>query len=218
MPFRRNSCCCVFAQVFLVILPFCMVAVVSAIALSPCTGRSQAAAGRPEPTPPPTPPPTPAPTPKPSPTPKLSKTTPSPSPTPITKPQPVLLAPEPSKKFPKIVTKLIIDDLSKGRGASAQPGSKLKVQYSAWLYDPTQPFGRGPQFESTQGKEPYSFILQNKEAPHIKGWEDGLVDLKVGGRRRLIVPADLAYGPTGAGQVIPPNATLIFEVELIEIE
>ncbi|MBL7688544.1 MAG: FKBP-type peptidyl-prolyl cis-trans isomerase [Bdellovibrionaceae bacterium] len=128
------------------------------------------------------------------------------------------MAPEPSKKFPKIVTKLIVDDLLKGRGRAAKPGSKLKLQYSAWLYDPTQPLGRGPQFESTQGKEPYSFVLQNKEAPHIKGWEEGLVDLKVGGRRRLIIPADLAYGPNGAGQVIPPNATLIFEVELIEIE
>lgn len=125
---------------------------------------------------------------------------------------------EAPKKFPKVVTKLLVDDLQKGRGRPAKPGSKIKVHYSAWLYDPTQPLGRGPQFESTRGKTPYSFVLQGKDAQHIRGWDEGLVDLKPGGKRRLIIPAELGYGASGAGQIIPPNATLLFEVELLDVE
>ena len=125
--------------------------------------------------------------------------------------------PEPSKKFPKQVTKLIVDDLQPGRGRSSKPGAQLAVQYVSWLYDPSQPLGRGPQFESTHGKQPYRFVLQSKETPHIRGWEEGLVDMKLGGKRRLIIPADLGYGTLGAGQVIPPGATLMYEIELIEI-
>jgi FKBP-type peptidyl-prolyl cis-trans isomerase FkpA len=125
---------------------------------------------------------------------------------------------EPSKKFPKIVTKLMIDDLQSGRGRQAKPGAKLVVHFTSWLYDPTQPLGRGPQFETTIGKTPYKFTLQNPEAIHIKGWEDGIVDMKTGGRRRLIIPPELGYGSNGAGQVIPPGATLLYEVELIDVE
>lgn len=112
----------------------------------------------------------------------------------------------------------MIDDLQNGRGRQAKPGAKLVVHFTSWLYDPTQPLGRGPQFETTQGKTPYKFTLQNPEAPHIKGWEDGIVDMKTGGRRRLIIPPELGYGTNGAGQVIPPGATLLYEIELIDVE
>jgi FKBP-type peptidyl-prolyl cis-trans isomerase FkpA len=125
---------------------------------------------------------------------------------------------EPSKKFPKIVTKLMIDDLQNGRGRQAKPGAKLVVHFTSWLYDPTQPLGRGPQFETTIGKTPYKFTLQNSDALHIKGWEDGIAEMKTGGRRRLIIPPELGYGANGAGQVIPPGATLLYEIELIDVE
>lgn len=126
--------------------------------------------------------------------------------------------PEPSKKFPKVVSKLMVEDLQNGRGRTAKPSSKLVVHFTSWLYDPTQPLGRGPQFESTQGKSPYKFQLQNPETPHIKGWEQGLVDMRVGGRRRLIIPPDMGYGENGAGQTIPPGATLLYEIELVDVE
>lgn len=173
------------------------------------------------------------PTPKPKPTAKPTatppKVVPKASPTPAMRPAvpvaPVAIAAsatpykaEGSKKFPKTVSKLLIDDLQAGRGRPAKAGSKLVVHFTSWLYDPTQPLGRGPQFESTQGKPPYHFTLQSAEAPHIKGWEVGILEMKAGGRRRLIIPPDYAYGPNGAGQVIPPNATLLYEVELIDIE
>jgi FKBP-type peptidyl-prolyl cis-trans isomerase FkpA len=112
----------------------------------------------------------------------------------------------------------MIDDLQVGRGRSAKPKSRLVVHFSSWLYDPTQPLGRGPQFESTLGKTPYSFQLQNAESPHIRGWEEGLVDMKAGGKRRLIIPPELGYGDRGAGQTIPPGATLLYEIELLDID
>jgi FKBP-type peptidyl-prolyl cis-trans isomerase FkpA len=155
---------------------------------------------------------------KPTPTPALVKATPKPGSKVPVKPTPVPALLEVSRKFPKVVTKLMIDDLSPGRGRMTKPGSKLVVHFQSWLYDPTQPLGRGPQFESTQGKAPYKFTLQNAEAPHIKGWEEGLIDMKVGGKRRLIIPPDLAYGANGAGQVIPPGATLLYEIELVDVE
>ena len=112
----------------------------------------------------------------------------------------------------------MVDDLQNGRGRATKPGSKIVIHFQSWLYDPTQPLGRGPQFESTQGKAPYKFTLQSPETPHIKGWEDGLVEMKVGGKRRLIIPPELAYGANGAGQVIPPGATLLYEVDLVDVE
>lgn len=139
-----------------------------------------------------------------------------PSPKPKATPTPVAF--EPSKKFPKVVTKLMVDDLQKGRGRSSKPGSKMVLHFQSWLYDPTQPLGRGPQFESTQGKAPYKFTLQGGDSPHIKGWEEGLVEMKVGGKRRLIIPPDMGYGANGAGQVIPPGATLLYEIDLVDVE
>lgn len=147
-----------------------------------------------------------------------AKPSPKPGAKTVTKPTPVPTSLELSRKFPKVVTKLMIDDLNGGRGRMTKAGSKLVVHFQSWLYDPTQPLGRGPQFESTLGKAPYKFTLQNPEAPHIKGWEEGLLDMKVGGKRRLIIPAELAYGANGAGQVIPPGATLLYEIELVDVE
>lgn len=151
-----------------------------------------------------------------TPAPTASAPTQKPSPKPKTTPTPSAF--EPSKKFPKVVTKLMIDDLQKGRGRSSKPGSKMVLHFQSWLYDPTQPLGRGPQFESTIGKAPYKFTLQGGDSPHIRGWEEGLVEMKVGGKRRLIIPPDMAYGANGAGQVVPPGATLLYEIDLVDVE
>lgn len=134
------------------------------------------------------------------------------------KPTPVPTTLETSRKFPKIVTKLMMDDLQNGRGRPTKAGSEIVIHYQSWLYDPTQPLGRGPQFESTIGKAPYKFTLANAETPHIRGWEEGLLEMKTGGKRRLIIPADFGYGANGAGQVVPAGATLLYEIDLIDIE
>ncbi len=169
--------------------------------VQPATATPDAAKATPKPT-------IPAVKPSPKPSPKPGAAKPTPAPTSL----------ETSRKFPKVVSKLMMDDLQNGRGRASKAGSQLVVHYQSWLYDPTQPLGRGPQFESTVGKAPYKFILQNPDSPHIKGWEDGLVEMKVGGKRRLIIPPDLGYGANGAGQVVPPGATLLYEIELVDVE
>ncbi len=151
--------------------------------------------------------------------PKLPLAKPFPaSKTAVAKPTPVPTSLETSRKFPKVVTKLMVDDLQNGRGRASKPGARLAVHFQSWLYDPTQPLGRGPQFESTHGKAPYKFTLQNPDTPHIRGWEEGLLEMKPGGKRRLIIPPELAYGANGAGQVVPPGATLLYEIELVDVE
>ncbi len=107
-------------------------------------------------------------------------------------------------------------DLRVGTGADATTGKTVTVHYTGWLYDTAQPDQKGRQFESRQGAESFSFPLGAGQV--IAGWDRGVAGMKVGGLRRLVIPPDLAYGPTGAGNgVIPPNATLIFEVELLNV-
>jgi FKBP-type peptidyl-prolyl cis-trans isomerase len=95
-------------------------------------------------------------------------------------------------------------DATVGAGAAAHAGQTVSVHYSGWLTD-------GTLFDTSLNGSPYSFVLGGGTV--IKGWDEGLVGMRVGGRRRLIIPPSLAYGSTGAG-AIPPNATLIFDVEL----
>lgn len=121
----------------------------------------------------------------------------------------------PSAELPKEVKKLIVQDIIQGTGKTAAKGKTIKVNYTGWLYDPSASMGRGKQFDSSVGKEPFSFKLGAGDV--IKGWDEGFADMKVGGKRKLIVPSELGYGDRGAGNVIPPNATLMFEVELIDV-
>ena len=100
-------------------------------------------------------------------------------------------------------------ELADGAGEAAQAGNNVSVHYPGWLTD-------GTKFDSSVDRnQPFQFPLGAGRV--IAGWDEGVCGMKVGGKRKLTIPSDLGYGPTGAGGVIPPNATLVFEVELLEI-
>ena len=104
---------------------------------------------------------------------------------------------------------LIIDDLVVGDGAAASAGQKVTVHYTGWLTN-------GTKFDSSKDRnDPFDFPLGAGRV--IKGWDEGVAGMKVGGKRKLTTPPALGYGPRGAGGVIPPNATLVFEVELLGV-
>lgn len=114
------------------------------------------------------------------------------------------------------VTELIKVDEAIGTGAPIAAGQTAIVHYTGWLYSPDAPENKGRKFDSSRDRgEPFDFVVGAGRV--IQGWDDGVVGMKVGGRRRLIIPPDLGYGPNGAGGVIPPNAVLLFEVELLGI-
>ena len=104
---------------------------------------------------------------------------------------------------------LKITDLEVGDGAEAGSGQTVVVNYRGTLES-------GKEFDSSYGRGPFSFPLGAGRV--IKGWDEGVAGMKVGGKRKLVVPPDLAYGSRGAGGVIPPNATLVFEVELLDVK
>ena len=109
---------------------------------------------------------------------------------------------------------LIIDDKVLGAGAEANAGQGVSVHYTGWLFYGGE---RGKKFDSSKDRgKPFSFALGAGQG--IKGWDEGVQGMKVGGTRVLTIPPGLGYGARGAGGVIPPNATLIFEVELLAIE
>jgi FKBP-type peptidyl-prolyl cis-trans isomerase len=101
-------------------------------------------------------------------------------------------------------------------GAAAQAGRQVTVHYNGWLHDPTAPMQRGRKFDSSKDRnDPFKFDLG--EGMVIAGWDEGVQGMQVGGKRVLVIPPDLGYGARGAGGVIPPNATLVFEVELLGV-
>lgn len=105
---------------------------------------------------------------------------------------------------------LTYEDIEPGTGAAAQSGQKAKVHYTGWLKD-------GKKFDSSKDRnDPFEFTLGAGQV--IKGWDEGVTGMKVGGKRRLTIPPSLGYGARGAGGVIPPNADLIFEVELLAVK
>lgn len=102
------------------------------------------------------------------------------------------------------------DDLQEGTGVAAKPGDNVEVHYTGWLKD-------GTKFDSSHDRHaPFVFPLGAGRV--IKGWDEGVAGMKPGGKRKLVIPADLGYGNRGAGGVIPPNAELTFEVELLRIK
>lgn len=105
---------------------------------------------------------------------------------------------------------LVIEDITKGEGAEAQSGRTVTVHYTGTLSD-------GTKFDSSRDRDqPFSFPLGQRAV--IQGWERGIPGMKVGGVRKLVIPPELAYGNRGVGEVIPPNAILTFEVELLGVE
>lgn len=106
-------------------------------------------------------------------------------------------------------------DLKRGSGAPIAAGQYAVVQYTGWLYEPSAPDNKGREFDSSSTK-PFRFRVGGGEV--IKGWDQGVLGMQAGGQRRLVIPPELAYGDRGAGGVIPPGATLVFDVDLIGIE
>jgi FKBP-type peptidyl-prolyl cis-trans isomerase FkpA len=108
------------------------------------------------------------------------------------------------------------EDTSAGSGDEARAGQQVKVHYTGWLHDPAAANGRGRKFDSSKDRgDPFRFGLGQGQV--IRGWDEGVQGMKVGGTRVLLIPPQLGYGARGAGGVIPPNATLVFEVELLGV-
>ena len=116
------------------------------------------------------------------------------------------------------VDKLATIDTKLGSGAEAKTGMTVQVLYTGWLYDEHAKDKHGTKFDSTadHGGEPFSFVLGQGQV--IKGWDEGVAGMRVGGERTLLIPADLGYGAHGAGGVIPPNASLVFDVKLLKVD
>ena len=106
-------------------------------------------------------------------------------------------------------------DLRAGTGAEAATGRRVTVHYTGWLYNPSGPDGKGQLFQTSVGGAPFSVVLGAGQV--IRGWDQGVVGMRVGGVRRLVLPPELAYGQTGSGP-IPPNATIVFEIELLDVQ
>jgi FKBP-type peptidyl-prolyl cis-trans isomerase FkpA len=116
---------------------------------------------------------------------------------------------------PKAAMGLQKIDTVVGKGKVAEAGKVVSVHYTGWLYTPAAPKQRGMQFDSSVGRGPFSFPLGGGQV--IAGWDQGVAGMKVGGKRTLIIPAELGYGTRGAGP-IPANANLIFDVELLDVK
>jgi len=114
------------------------------------------------------------------------------------------------------VDQLQLTDLVVGSGAEALAGKRVTVHDSGWLYDPAQPESKGRPFDSSrEAGRPFTFALGAGQV--IAGWDRGVQGMKVGGQRRLVIPHELAYGERGAGGVIPPRASLVFDVERLDV-
>jgi FKBP-type peptidyl-prolyl cis-trans isomerase FkpA len=114
------------------------------------------------------------------------------------------------------ITELMKTDVREGSGNEAVAGRNVTVHYTGWLYNESAPDHKGSKFDSSRDRnEPFSFRLGGGQV--IPGWDQGVAGMKIGGQRTLTIPPGLGYGARGAGGVIPPNATLVFDVELVDV-
>jgi len=121
-----------------------------------------------------------------------------------------------SKRETGNMTELIKTDVKLGEGATATAGHSVTVHYTGWLYDASAPDHHGAKFDSSRDRgQPFVFPLGAGRV--IRGWDLGVEGMKIGGQRTLIIPSDLGYGARGAGRDIPPNSTLVFDVELLGV-
>jgi FKBP-type peptidyl-prolyl cis-trans isomerase FkpA len=115
------------------------------------------------------------------------------------------------------MTEFTTIDNQLGEGREAEKGLTITVHYSGWIYDENEDDKKGNKFDSSKDRnEPFTFVLGVGQV--IKGWDDGFAGMKIGGTRTIIIPSEMGYGSRGAGSVIPPNANLIFDVELLGIQ
>lgn len=115
------------------------------------------------------------------------------------------------------MTEFTTTDTKLGEGREAEKGLTITVHYSGWIYDENEDDKKGNKFDSSKDRnEPFTFVLGVGQV--IKGWDDGFAGMKIGGTRTIIIPSEMGYGTRGAGNVIPPNTDLIFDVELLGIQ
>lgn len=119
-------------------------------------------------------------------------------------------APATGGKVHKLASGLQYEDMNVGSGKMAEPGMNVSVHYTGWLTD-------GTKFDSSVDRgQPFKFQLGAGQV--IRGWDEGVKGMRIGGKRKLTIPPDMGYGANGAGGVIPPNATLVFDVELLDVQ
>jgi FKBP-type peptidyl-prolyl cis-trans isomerase len=116
-----------------------------------------------------------------------------------------------------VPTTLEMTDVKAGKGPAITAGQTAVVHYTGWLYSDSAPDHKGKKFDSSRDRnDPFSFQVGAGEV--IGGWDQGVIGMQAGGQRRLVIPPSLGYGARGAGGVIPPNATLLFDIELLSIK
>ena len=124
---------------------------------------------------------------------------------------------EKTSKEENKMTELTTIDNQLGEGREAEKGLTITVHYSGWIYDENEDDKKGNKFDSSKDRnDPFTFVLGVGQV--IKGWDDGFAGMKIGGTRTIIIRSEMGYGSRGAGSVIPPNADLIFDVELLGIQ
>jgi len=115
------------------------------------------------------------------------------------------------------ITTLQKIDTQVGTGREAEAGFNVTVHYTGWIYDAAAEGGKGKKFDSSlDRKQPFNFFLGGGQV--IQGWDEGFAGMKIGGKRTLVIPSEMGYGARGAGGAIPPNAALIFDVELLDVK
>ncbi|MEO7494382.1 MAG: FKBP-type peptidyl-prolyl cis-trans isomerase [Massilia sp.] len=137
---------------------------------------------------------------------------PAPDSAPVAEPAPAPVAEAPAAPQVEII------DTKVGKGKEAAPGRSVVMHYTGWLYNPKAKNKHGKKFDSSfdAGRTPIDFTLGAGRM--IRGWEQGVPGMKAGGKRTLIIPPELGYGARGAGAFIPPNATLVFDIELLKVQ
>jgi FKBP-type peptidyl-prolyl cis-trans isomerase FkpA len=121
-----------------------------------------------------------------------------------------------TNKMDEKIQELVIEDSKVGEGREAEKGLTISVHYTGWILDSSKTDKKGSKFDSSlDRREPFTFVLGVGQV--IKGWDEGFDGMKIGGARTIMIPSEMGYGARGAGNAIPPNADLIFEVELLEI-